>query len=130
MILNSSPSVSPSAPELVPESSCLSPDPPNDPLDDGDESDNEWDACLYAEDGMKSALGSDIEPDMDVEGEDDYSLDSVFLNDEVLLKKLLTQAVDVDDSDADEEEWVPTHVRYQQQRRKPEEKGEFFVWKF
>ncbi|KAF7328570.1 hypothetical protein MVEN_02545000 [Mycena venus] len=121
-----SPSASPSAPELVPEPSRLSLDSPNNPFDDGDESDAEWDACLYTEDGMKSALGSDIEPDMDVDGEDDYSLDSVFLDDEVLLEKLLTQAADVDDSDADEEEWVPTRIRYQRQRRKQEKKGESF----
>ncbi|KAJ6614184.1 hypothetical protein B0H10DRAFT_1950831 [Mycena sp. CBHHK59/15] len=70
---------------------------PSNESDDG--SDSNWDAQLYNEDGMKSAPASEIGSDMDVDGEDrDYCLDSVFLDDEVFLEKVLTQAEDVGDS--------------------------------
>ncbi|KAJ6574311.1 hypothetical protein B0H19DRAFT_1063285 [Mycena capillaripes] len=94
---------------------------------DNDKSDNdsEWDVRLCTEDGMKSVPASDIGSDMDIDGDEDhdYCLDSVFLDDEVFLERLLTQAADVDDSDADEEEWVPTRVCYQRQRRREEKKA-------
>ncbi|KAJ6526474.1 hypothetical protein DFH09DRAFT_1095187 [Mycena vulgaris] len=56
-----------------------------------DESDNEWDACHYEEDGMTFAPALNTESDMKIDGEDDCSLDSICLDDEVLLEKLLTQ---------------------------------------
>ncbi|KAK7059393.1 hypothetical protein R3P38DRAFT_2406648, partial [Favolaschia claudopus] len=119
-------SSSPSAPEPLPEQSLSNPDLPDDFLDDVDASDKEWDVPLYTEDGLKEAPASDFDSDMDIEGEDGYSLDPVFLDDEVFLEKLLTQATKVEDPDADEEEWVPARVRYQRQRRKQEQKGASF----
>jgi hypothetical protein len=44
------------------------------------------------------------------------------LDDEVLLEKLLSQSEKVGE-DADEEEWVPSRVRYQRQRHKEEKTG-------
>ncbi|KAK6977235.1 hypothetical protein R3P38DRAFT_2376179, partial [Favolaschia claudopus] len=119
-------SSSPSAPELLPEPSLSNPDSPDNFLDDVDASDKEWDVPLYTEDGLKETPASDFDSDMDIEGEDDYSLDPIFLDDEVFLEKLLTQATKVENPDADEEEWVPARVRYQRQRRKQEQKGASF----
>ncbi|KAJ6558908.1 hypothetical protein B0H10DRAFT_1967220 [Mycena sp. CBHHK59/15] len=111
------------APAPPPQPIRYSLDWPSNESDDG--SDSNWDAQLYNEDGMKSAPASDIGSDMDVDGEDrDYCLDSVFLDEEVFLKKLLTQAEDVGDSVDKEEEWVPACVRYQQEHRKQEKKAQ------
>ncbi|KAJ6525064.1 hypothetical protein DFH09DRAFT_1416796 [Mycena vulgaris] len=60
---------------------------------------------------------------MEPEGEDDYTLDSVYLDDEVLLENLLMQADDVGDAVSDDDEWVPHRVHYDRQRRKQEKKA-------
>ncbi|KAJ7314284.1 hypothetical protein DFH08DRAFT_821638 [Mycena albidolilacea] len=97
-----------------------SPDWPTDLASD-DESEEE-EANLAFEDGMKSKAASDVDIDSDVEVEDDqdtFSLATEALDDEVLLEKLLSQSEKVGE-DADDEEWVPSRVRYQRQRRKEE----------
>ncbi|KAJ7829672.1 hypothetical protein B0H14DRAFT_3716986, partial [Mycena olivaceomarginata] len=66
------------------------------PSSDGN-SDDQWETHLYTEDGLKSVPDSDIDSEMEPEGEDDYSLESIYLDDEVLLENLLTQEENVGD---------------------------------
>ncbi|KAK0207757.1 hypothetical protein IW262DRAFT_1450785 [Armillaria fumosa] len=82
-----------------------SPDWPSELLDDG--SDDQWEAHLDTEDGMKSLPGSDIDSDADVGVEDvEFTLAPEFLDDEVFLEWLLTQAENAGDN-LDDEDWVP-----------------------
>jgi hypothetical protein len=100
-----------------------SPDWPTDLASD-DESEEE-EANLAFEDGMRSKAASDVDIDSDVEVEDEqdtFSLATEALDDEVLLEKLLSQSEKVGE-DADDEEWVPSRVRYQRQWRKEERTG-------
>jgi hypothetical protein len=64
---------------------------------------------------MKSKPGSDSDVDSDVAVEEEdqaFSLATEFLEDEVLLERLPSQAKKCGD-DADEKEWVPPRVHYQ-----------------
>ncbi|KAJ7775221.1 hypothetical protein B0H14DRAFT_2631878 [Mycena olivaceomarginata] len=100
-----------------------SPDWPTDLASD-DESEEE-ETNLAFEDGMRSKAASDVDIDSDVEVEDEqdtFSLATEALDDEVLLEKLLSQSEKVGE-DADDEEWVPSRVRYQRQWRKEERTG-------
>ncbi|KAF9007326.1 hypothetical protein BDZ89DRAFT_1144509 [Hymenopellis radicata] len=85
------------SPERPPSEPQFSPDWPSELVDDG--SDDEWDAHL----------------DM----EDEFTLASEFLDDEVFLERLLTQAEKAGDK-VDDEDWVPLRVRAQRSRRKLE----------
>ncbi|KAF8179309.1 hypothetical protein K438DRAFT_1769019 [Mycena galopus ATCC 62051] len=101
-----------------------SPDWPSDLIVESEDESEAEEFDLANEDGMKSKPGSDIDVDSDVEVEGEekaFSLATEFLEDEVLLERLLSQAEKRGD-DADEEEWVPPRVRYQRQRRKQEKK--------
>ncbi|KAF7344173.1 hypothetical protein MVEN_01707700 [Mycena venus] len=102
-----------------------SPDWPSDLVDESEDESEAEEFDLANEDGMKSKPGSDIDVDSDVEVEEEgqaFPLATEFLEDEVLLERLLSQAEKRGD-DADEEEWVPPRVRYQRQRRKQEKKS-------
>lgn len=74
---------------------------------------------------MRSEQGSDMDEDMHgVRGDVCDGPDNEDLDDEVLLDALLDQAVELGD-DSGDEEWVPSRVRYQQERRKREQKGAY-----
>ncbi|KAJ6507587.1 hypothetical protein DFH09DRAFT_1101123 [Mycena vulgaris] len=107
----------------APATSRYSPDWPSDLPSSDEDSDDEWKTHLYTEDGLKSVPHSNIDSEMEPEGEDDYTLDSVYLDDEVLLENLLMQADDVGDAVSDDDEWVPRRVHYDRQRRKQEKKA-------
>ncbi|KAJ7865018.1 hypothetical protein B0H14DRAFT_2574147 [Mycena olivaceomarginata] len=90
-----------------------SPDWPSDLIDESEDESEDEEFDLGNEDGMKSKSGSDIDVDSDVEVEEEdqaFSLSTEFLEDEVHLEQLLSQA-EKRGNDADEEEWVPPRVR-------------------
>ncbi|KAF7362714.1 hypothetical protein MVEN_00620700 [Mycena venus] len=102
---------------------------PSDLVDESEDEPEVEEFDLAHEDGMKSKPGSNIDVDSDVEVEEEdqaFSSATEFLEDEVLLERLLPQA-EKRGNGADEEEWVPPRVRYQRQRRKQEKKtrGEY-----
>ncbi|KAK0473155.1 hypothetical protein IW261DRAFT_1553086 [Armillaria novae-zelandiae] len=93
-----------------------SPDWPSELVDD--ESDDQWDAHLDTNDGMKSHPASDIDSDANVDVKDvEFTLAPEFLDDEVFLERLLTQAEEAGDN-LDDEDWVPLCVCSQRQQRK------------
>ncbi|KAK0483349.1 hypothetical protein IW261DRAFT_1417262 [Armillaria novae-zelandiae] len=94
------------------QSLAKSPEPPSEPQYSPD-----W---PNTDDGMKSHPVSDIDSDADVDVEDvEFTLAPEFLDDEVFLERLLTQAEEAGDN-LDDEDWVPLCVRSQRQRRKLE----------
>ncbi|KAJ6590107.1 hypothetical protein DFH09DRAFT_1074573 [Mycena vulgaris] len=88
-------------------------------------SDDEWETHLYTEDGLKAVPDSNIDSEMEPEGEDDYTLDSVYLDDKVFLENLLMQADDVGDAVSDDDEWVLCRVHYERQHRKQKARGSY-----
>jgi hypothetical protein len=113
-------------PQPIPEPNRYSLDWPSElPSSDCDSdhnSDDEWDTGLYTEDGLKFVASLENDSEQEIEGEDDYSLEAVFLDDEVLLENLLTQ-VDNIKCLSDDKEWVPNRVWYKRELRKQEKKG-------